>query len=445
MLTTLIAFLVATGFLVTFHELGHYWAARWAGVRVLRFSVGFGRALWSRTDRHGTEWCIAPIPLGGYVKMLDAREAPVPPVWRGQDFGSQPALHKIIIVVAGPIANLVLAVLLYTVLFMGGVDYLRPAIGTVLPNTPAAMAGLRDGDVVSAVNDQQTDSWATLHMQLMDALSDPDSDIQIVTEDGQRHIPAAAHRDIEANPQAVAALGMMPQRLLLQVAAVMPDSPAEKAGLREGDVLVAIDDQPLHRWSDLVSRVRPAIGQSLALTVSRQGQSLQVNVTPVARDHHGQREGSLGVAPSVDREWLVSLKGTREEGLFGALALGVQKTWNDASLSLRMMYRMVLGSVSVDQISGPLSIAGFAGETAKRGLSAYLGFLALLSVSLGVLNLLPIPVLDGGHLLYHVAEWIKGSPVSERMQMFGQRLGLALLLSLMLLAIFNDFNRLFAG
>lgn len=448
MLTTVLAFLVAIGILVTFHELGHYWVARRAGIHVLRFSVGFGKPLFSWRDRHGTEWTLAPIPVGGYVKMLDSYEPQMPEAWRAHTFAAQPVLARMAVVAAGPAANLLLAVVFYAALAWSGTDALRPLVGTVLPDTPAAEAGVKSGDRVERVNETTVEDWVGLRLALLDALSQPEQAIQLHTEYGTRTLPPPNERGLSAEPAAVAGLGLLPQRLLPQVAALEPDSPAFHAGLRIGDTIEAVGSHPVKEWGDLVRALRQQgqPQQPLLLTIQRGEQRFTVSVIPNWVDApNGQRIPRIGVAPQVDAAWLAQLQFEQQAGPIDGLVVAVSRTWRDVRLSFSMFYRMVLGDVSLQNLSGPLTIADFAGQTARRGLSSYIEFLALISVSLAVLNLLPIPMLDGGHLLYHVAELVKGKPLSEQAQAFGYRVGLVLLLTLMLFAIFNDFNRLFAG
>lgn len=445
-MTTLLAFLLAIGVLVTFHEYGHYLAARLMGVRVLRFSVGFGRPL-LRVVRGGTEWCVAAIPLGGYVKMLDEREGEVDPAERHLAFNNKPVWQRMVIVLAGPLANLLLAILLYFVVFLPGVEQLRANVGTVAPQSAAAAAGVRAGDRVSAVNGVAVANWQEVNEQVTEAIGSAGHlELAVVRDVRTLTLPVDLARfDLDTlDEKSFGRLGIMPARYLPVVAQVLPDGAGARGGLKAGDRLLSVDGQPAS-WEALVDQVHRSPGRELVLGVERAGQPLTLRVRPDTVERDGVKTGRIGVAPQVDRAWLDGLSYRVDLGVAGSLRAAAVKTWRLSASSLKMLWGMVAGQVSWQAISGPLTIADYAGRTASMGWLSYLEFLALISVSLGVLNLLPIPVLDGGHFMYYTAELIKGSPLSVRTQELGQRLGLALIIALMMIALFNDLGRLLGG
>ncbi|RXZ42082.1 RIP metalloprotease RseP [Crenobacter cavernae] len=447
-MTTLLAFLVAIGLLVTFHELGHYWVAKLSGVKVLRFSIGFGRPLvtWRRGE---TEWTLCPIPLGGYVRMLDEREGPVDAADLPRAFNNQSVYKRIAIVAAGPIANLVLAVLLYWVVLAQGQELIRPWVGSVTPQSTAAAAGFKSGDRIVSVDGKAVDSWQGLRLALLEGLAGADKvTVEAKTENG-----AAARRvlDVSRLPEEErervlnGQIGLSPIRVLPVIGAIEPASAAERAGLKVGDKLVAADGQAVKDWEGWVVTVHNSPGREIVLSVERAGKPLQLTVRPDSRRLGDGFVGRIGAAPTPDPAWRKAVSDVRDLSIGQAALAAVSKTWETASTSLKLLGWMVVGNVSWGNISGPLTIASVAGQTAEQGWDAYLEFLALISVSIGILNLLPIPVLDGGHLMYYVAELIKGKPVSERAQLVGQKIGLLLLGALMIFALFNDLSRLFGG
>ncbi|POZ61825.1 RIP metalloprotease RseP [Chromobacterium alticapitis] len=445
---TVFAFLLAIGVLVTFHELGHYWVAKLCGVRVLRFSLGFGTPLLRFRPRE-TEWVICPIPLGGYVKMLDEREGFVMPEERGRAFNNQHALKRIAIVAAGPLANLLLAVLLYWVVIAQGVPQLKPLVGTVIAQSPAAAAGFREGDRIVDVAGKPVGSWQEARLALVDAaMSASAIPVRVQTEAG-----ASAERRIVAErfgDKAVQALqqgdpGLSPARFLPAIGAVEPGGAAAKAGLRAGDKLQAVDGLLLPRWEDWVQMVRNSPGKDLRVRIEREGKPLDVKLRPESVSQGDEVAGRIGVAPLPDAAWNDKLSFMVHYDALGALAEAGAKTGATAWMSLKFLGNMLIGHASLNNLSGPLTIANVAGQTAREGVSPYLEFLALISISIGILNLLPIPVLDGGHLMYYVAELVRGKPVSERAQLLGQKIGFILLASLMAFAMLNDFSRLLGG
>lgn len=447
------AFLLALGVLIVVHELGHYWAARLCGVKILRFSIGFGRPLWLRKyGRDGTEWAIAAFPLGGYVRMLDEREGEVPAHELGRAFNRQSVGRRSFIVAAGPFANLLLAVLLYWFLFMSGVSEPRPILAAPPEGTWAAAAKVGAGETVRAVAGKPVATWTELRWELLRHILDRGV-VTIETIDAQGNV--AIHRldterldaaALESDPLPVLGLRLQRPELKPVLGAVQPGSPAAAAGLMAGDAILSIDGAPMASWHDVARTIRGAGAQPLLLGVRRAQRDFEVAVTPeLAAERGGQQVARIGIAvrddPELRRQALVTVRYGAVESFSRALA----QTWETSVLSLRMIGRMLTGELSVKNISGPVTIADYAGQSARLGADHYLRFLALISISLGVLNLLPIPVLDGGHLMYYLAEIIKGGPLSERVMEIGQQIGLTLLALLMALAFYNDINRLVAG
>jgi regulator of sigma E protease len=449
---TIGAFILALGILIVFHEYGHYFVAKLAGVKVLRFSVGFGTPLWSRKiGRDGTEWVIAALPFGGYVKMLDEREGQVDPAERHRAFNCQSVWRRIAIVSAGPIANFVLAVLFYWILFVSGVPGLRPVLAEPPQNTPAANAQLVAGDLVVKVGDVAVETWQGLRWELLDHAVRKD----IVTLElrGENNAIRIAKLDLSAvGPDELDAdllrkIGIV--RFSPPIAPVIgelsADGPAERDGLQRGDRISAVDGRAMQMWGDVVTAVRSSPGRPVTFDIVRDGEQLSVTVKTDTVDDGGTAIGRIGAAPQIDEtqmeRLITQVRYAPGEALFRAAA----KMGEVSLFTLRMLGRMVVGDVSLKNLSGPITIADYAGQSAKVGWLAYLNFLALISISLGVLNLLPVPILDGGHLMYYLVEIAKGSPVSERVLDIGQRVGLALLLTLMAFAIYNDISRLLSG
>lgn len=444
MLFTLLAFAVALGLLITFHELGHYWVARRCGVKVLRFSVGFGRVLLRRVDRNGTEWALSAIPLGGYVKMLDDPLPGAAPEEARQAFNRQAVGKRIAIVAAGPMANLILAAFLYASLYFAGTQEPAAILAAPAANTMAYQAGLRAGDRIVSVDNVPIQSWGEARWGLLDVLtSGGDLPMEVDTTQGLRreiqlHIDRETARADQTDPMAQAGLALaIPKPRVTEVVA---GGAAAAAGLKTGDIVVAAGSVQNPSASAMVSEVQAHAGQPMALSVLRQGAVVSVTLTPKSEIlADGTKVGRIGVLLAADFPMVVV-----RYGLFDSIARGVSRTIDTAWFSLKMMGRMVTGEVSVRNISGPVTIADYAGQTARIGLAAYVGFLALISVSIGVLNLLPIPMLDGGHLMYYIMEIIRGKPVPDKWLDAGQRIGLGLLAVLMGLAFFNDFSRLFS-
>lgn len=451
-LLSIAAFIVAIGVLVTVHEYGHYRVARWCGVRVLRFSVGFGRPLWKRTygaDR--TEWVIAAIPLGGYVKMLDEREGEVDAAEAHRAFNRQSVGRRAAIVAAGPAVNIALAAVAYSVMFMIGVQGAVPRLGEIAEGSPAAEAGFERGDLILAVDGIDAPSWSEARLTLLDRGLDGDRDripLTVRTADGyetERRLDISGVSLREDGVDPIRTLGFQPwlPDMPPRITSVMEDSAAAEAGLKAGDVVVRAGDTRIRAWSDWVAHVQARPGEAIPLVIERDGERIDLEVTPSAVEADGGRVGQIGArGPQLSEEQREQMYTTVRYGPIDSVIQGTVKTWDMSTLTVRVLTGLVTGSAALSNISGPVSIAQYAGQSAQVGLATFLGFLALISVSIGLLNLLPIPVLDGGHLLYYAVEAVKGSPVSERVQVMGQQLGLVLLFALMTLALYNDFVRL---
>lgn len=446
------AFLVALAILVVIHELGHYLAARYCGVKVLRFSVGFGSVLWSR--RFGadqTEWVVAAVPLGGYVKMLDEREEPVAAEELGRAFNRQSVGRRAFIVVAGPLANLLLAVLLYWLTFVSGVEELRPRLGEPPAGTPAAHAGVVAGDLVRAVNGVPIRTWQELRWEAMGRSLDGEPlELEVGSEASavRRYRIGTEHvRFTEQEQDPLRQLGLFLYRVPVPpvIGEVLQDSAGALGGLRSEDRVISIDGEIIQDWQQLSTIARRSAGVTLDFEIDRHGERVLLKLVPAAVEDGGQLVGRLGVRAQEVTDALSERFLTVTYGPVEAVGKALGQTWDTAIFSLRMLGRMLVGELSWKNLSGPVTIADYAGQSAKLGLSHYLRFLALISISLGVLNLLPIPVLDGGHLMYYLAEVIRGRPLSERTMEYGQQLGLFLLAVLMAFAFYNDIQRLISG
>ncbi|WP_237065634.1 RIP metalloprotease RseP [Microbulbifer guangxiensis] len=446
---TVIWALVALGVLVAFHEAGHFLVARLCGVKVLRFSIGFGRRLLSRYDRHGTEFTVSAIPLGGYVKMLDEREGPVSADQLDQAFNRKSVWARIAIAAAGPAANFLLAILLFWVVFMGGAAGPVPIVDRVEPGSIAARAGLEGGQEIIAVDGEATPTWQALNWRLANRLGDtgtieftvryPDSDLEYHSSvDIERWLAAQEVPD----PLAEIGLTLWTPSVTLTLSRVTEDSAAERAGLLAGDTVLATDGERFEAWEAWTEYVRAQAGQVIQVEVDRDGERLLLPVKPEAVTlEDGQVIGRIGVLPVVET-WPEDRVRTYHYGFAGAALKGLEETWDKTRFTLNSLKKLIFGELSTKNLSGPITIAKVAGTSAEAGWQSFLSLLALLSISLGVLNLLPIPVLDGGHLLYYGIEAIKGSPVSERVQMIGLQVGMVLVLGIMGLALYNDILRL---
>ena len=447
-LVSLAAFLAAIAVLVTFHEFGHYWVARRCNVRVLRFSVGFGRPLWRRVSpRTGTEWVISALPFGGYVKMLDKRESgDIPEEQRDVEFTAKPLYQRVAIIAAGPLFNLLLAFLLYSLVFMTGETGRRPLVGHVVEGSPAAAAGLLPGDELLSVGGQPIRTWQAFIVPLLDSgLGDGVIAMEVRRKDGSMAYPVIdAGPGLLKNENVFGALGMSPLRPTSTsvIGAVLDGTPAAAAGLRGGDRIVRLDETPVATWEGMSEYVRARPGQAVAVEFERDGQHVREEIRIEAAEVSGVAVGRIGVTPYLDPELAERLSVVVRHPVGESLVLGAERTWDFSVLTVRLIGQLLVGGASIKNISGPVGIAEFAGTSAMIGLAAFLSMLALLSVSLGILNLLPIPILDGGHLLYCLAEALTGRPVPPQVEAIGQRLGVAMLAALMGLALYNDLARL---
>ncbi len=440
--------LIALGVLVTFHEFGHFWVARRCGVKVLRFSVGFGMPLLRWHDKYGTEFVIAAIPLGGYVKMLDEREGAVPADQLEQSFNRKSVRQRIAIVAAGPIANFLLALVFFWVLAMLGSEQVRPVVGAVEAGSIAAKAGLSAGEEIVAIDGEPTSGWAAVNLQLVRRLGESGS-VQLLvrapgaTADTARELLLDQWLKGADEPDPIRSLGIRPWRPALApvLAELDPKGPAQAAGLKTGDRLVALDGETVGDWQQVVDWVRGRPDGKVVLQVERDGAHIDVPLTLGSRGEGKAASGYLG-AGVKGVEWPPEMLREVSFGPLEAIGEGARRTWTMSVLTLDSLKKMLFGELSVKNLSGPITIAKVAGASAQSGVADFLNFLAYLSISLGVLNLLPIPVLDGGHLLFYLIEWARGRPLSDRVQGWGVQIGISLVVGVMLLALVNDLGRL---
>ena len=445
-INSLLAFIVAISILVAVHEYGHYIVGRWTGMKVLRFSIGFGKPLWTRigAGEDQTEYCISAIPLGGYVRFLDGREGPVDARDEGRAFNQRPIPARIIVLLAGPLFNFLFAILAYWALFVYGVPTLRPAIGDVEPGTYAADAGLAFGDRIIAVGDAATPDWESALVAMLDGIiADGRVVLRVEDEDGGQR---SAMIDVGGDAARLTEPGMLfdglgfkPWQPPAVVGEVASGGAAEAAGVRTDDRIVQIDGEVIASFSDLRTVVSARPDMAVVITVERGADILQLDVVIGSDSRDGQRVGLLGVGAAANTADYFYL---RKYGPLDSIAPATARMWTSTMFTLRMLGRMVTGDVSIKNISGPINIAQFAGASAQAGISNFLGFLAIVSISLGVLNLLPVPVLDGGQIVYQLVEWLKGSPMSERAQLAGQQVGILALVLLMSFAFYNDIARI---
>lgn len=446
-LQNIVAVIVVLGLLITVHEFGHFWVARRCGIRVLRFSVGFGKPLISRVDRHGTEFALAAIPLGGYVKMLDEREGPVASDEQHLAFNRQHVLKRIAVVIAGPLANFILAVVAYWIMFMVGTTAIVPMVGEVSPNSPAERGGLQNGQEIVSVQGRQTPDWNGVNLALVAEIG-TSGHLEISTRDKQgrleeHQLPVEHFMARQDPPEPLGTLGFTPWRpdVAPVIGQVLEDSPAAQGGLQPGDRIMAVDGQSIPTWEALVLHVQAAANTPLEMRVERDGRDMTITVTPEGRKQDSATTGFMGAGVG-SVSWPQEYQRTLSWGPMGAMGQALSRTGEMTSLTVGSIGKMITGLISPSNLSGPITIARVAGDSARSGLETFISFLAYLSISLGVLNLLPVPVLDGGHLVYYIIELVRGRPVSERVQAFGLRIGMALIASLMLMAFYFDIMRL---
>ncbi len=443
------AFVVALGILITVHEFGHFWVARRLGVKVLRFSVGFGKPLWSRRvgpDR--MELAIGAFPLGGYVKMLDEGEGEVPPQEVHRAFNRQKTWKRMAIVVAGPLFNFLFAIVAYWGAYMVGVEGVKPVVGKVVEGSIAEQAGFHAGDLILSIDGMKVQSWGQRRLYLFQrALDHARVEMDVRTAQGRAEsreldLSNLPLRDVNASllERGIGLIGFIPEPL--PVIGALEPGPAERAGMKVGDRVVGINGKPVHSWEDLVRLISKHPGESIHVDAERDGARLGFDIEPDTVEQDGHKIGRIGIRPQFD-ELPDDMRVKVRYGVVEALTEGINNTWSMSVLTVEMLYRMLKLQVSAKNISGPITIAQYAGYSAKVGAVQYILFLAVISISLGVLNLLPIPVLDGGHLMYYIIETVKGGPLPERVMIVGQQVGVALLVGLMVLAFYNDLTRIF--
>ncbi|MBL1142349.1 MAG: RIP metalloprotease RseP [Proteobacteria bacterium] len=445
------AFIVALGVLITFHEFGHYWIARRCDVKILRFSIGFGRAIYKRTfGKDNTEFVIAALPLGGYVKMLDEREGEVKEAELPRSFNYKPLWQRFAIVSAGPIFNFIFAIFAYWIIFIVGVNGLKPFIGKIEPSSISAQSGLESGQEILSINGLKTPTWSTVIDKLVNHTVNGDViNMDVVDNDGvEKNVEvdlSSISIDDMAEGKLLNALGLSVIELKLPpiIGEVLSGGSAEKSGLRQYDEIISVDKKIVKSWKEWVDIIRKSPGKVLDIEVLRDKSIININVTPERVESDNKFIGRIGAAVFRPDDLFESYFTIESYSLPDAFVKASKKTWEMSVLTLRVLGKMLVGEASVKNLSGPISIAQYAGKSAGIGLIAFLSFMAIVSVSLGVLNLLPVPLLDGGHLMYYLIELVIGKPVSEAIQIVGQQVGLVLLLGLMSIALFNDITRLF--
>ena len=451
-LSSTLALIVTLGILIAFHEYGHFWTARKLGVKVLRYSIGFGKPLWMR--RRGvdqTEYVLAAIPLGGYVKMLDEREGDVAPEERHRAFNRQSVWRRFAIVIAGPLFNFIFAILAFWLMYLIGVPGVKPILGDVEPQTVAAVSGFKTGDEIIEVEGEKTPTWGTVRLNMLDYALDSDVvEIKVRGQNGGEHVLTLPVKNItteDKQKNLLSVVGIHPFRpeLPAVLGQLVSGGAAELAGLQENDRVIKIGNQQVLNWTVLVDIVRAHPQQEIFIEIERDGQTLVIPVTTKQQETDAGIIGKIGASPARPKELSNEYLAEVKYPFFSALGVAIVKTWQMSVLTLRMIGKMFIGEVSLDNLSGPITIATYAGYTASAGISPFLYFLAVISISLGVLNLLPIPLLDGGHLLNYLIEMIKGSPLSDVVQSYMQRIGIFFLVMLMSLALYNDVVRLVVG
>jgi len=441
-------FIIALSILVAFHEYGHFWVARRCGVIIQRFSIGFGKVLWRKVGRDGTEYVICAIPLGGYVKMLDERVEDVEPGLLHGAFNRKPVLARIAIVIAGPMANFVFAIFAMWLMYLIGVNGYKPIVDQVIPDSIASQLAINSGEQIKAVNGDNTQTWTDVNHAIVGLIGKSSATVSVGLPNTEvmRTIKVdLTHWSFDPQSQtSLSSFGLIPMRgkLTLDIARIVDGSAGQQAGLMIGDVLISANGNIFEQWSDFATIIQQSYGTSIHLVYQRNGKEMATSLSPKLKvDKNGTKRGYAGVGPTfipLSKEYTVTLK----YGVLDAIGVGAEKTWSLTKLSFNMIGKLLTGDLSVKNLSGPISIAQGAGQSASYGFVAFLSFLALISVNLGIFNLLPLPVLDGGHLMYYFIELLTGKPVPEKIQDVGFRIGAALLFMLMSIAIFNDFTRL---
>ncbi|UKA26746.1 sigma E protease regulator RseP [Photobacterium damselae subsp. damselae] len=442
------AFLLALGILIAVHEFGHFWVARRCGVYVERFSIGFGKAIWQRKGKDGTEYTLAMIPLGGYVKMLDERVEAVPEHQRHMAFNNKKLWQRSAIVAAGPFANFVFAVFAYWVVYLIGVPAVKPVIGEVAPQSIAAQGGIAPGMELKSISGIETPDWESVNMAMISHIGDKQMAVTLTEPHSNVDVKRTLNlTDWSYDPErenVLTTLGLTSYTpaITLVISQLVDNGAAINAGFQLNDKIIAVDGEPIKRWQTFADLVRENPGKTLNVEVLRDNAPLTLALTPAIKDlKDGSKVGYVGIAPKVDA-WPEDYRINLQFGPLESVAKATEKTWQLVTLTFDMVTKLVTGDVAIKNLSGPISIAKGAGMTADFGLVYFLGFLALISVNLGIVNLLPLPVLDGGHLMFFAIEAVTRRPVSEKIQDIGYRVGSAILVALMAIALFNDFTRL---
>lgn len=447
---TVISFIFALGLLIIFHEFGHYLVARLCNVKVLRFSVGFGRPLirkyWGEDK---TEWVLAAFPIGGYVKMLDEREGKVAPEDLSRSFNRMNVSRRFAIVSAGPIANFLLAIILYWFLFMYGISGIKPIIGQVTPDSPAAIANFKEGETILKIGDESVSTWQDARWSFLSQAIERNSDLNVEISSKNNQIAWKKldlsnldAEDLDANFLNKIGINIYQPKIRPVIAQVIPDSVGDRAGILINDEIISVNDREIAEWKDLVQLIQNNPGNLLVLKIVRNKTIVNIKIIPELTTVNDKQIGKVGIGPKINHSEIKDLLVEVSYPAGTAMIKAVIKTWETSIFTLQMLWKMVMGEVSLKNVSGPITIADYAGKSAQMGIASYVGFLALISISLGVLNLLPIPLLDGGHLMYYIVEIIKGSPLSEKAMEIGQQMGMMMLFTLMAFAIYNDINRL---